>query len=42
MVNTSNIIKWTAAIAGASSLLYGATLVLLLYMPGMTCCPITI
>lgn len=40
MLNRRNIIKWTTAIAGAFSLLYGTTLVLLLYVPGLTCCPI--
>lgn len=40
MLKTRNIVKWTTAIAGGASLLYAATLVLLLYVPGMSCCPI--
>lgn len=40
MLKTRSIIKWTTAIAGGSLLLYGTTLVFLLCVPGMTCCPI--
>jgi hypothetical protein len=40
MPNRRTTIKWAAAVAGGASLLYGATLGVLLYIPNMTCCPV--
>jgi len=40
MFAKSSVTKWTLRAIGVASLLYGTILVLLLFIPGMNCCPV--